>query len=251
MNFFSTASDLILDTLFPIHCLSCRQGGKWLCDVCFSKIQLSPYQVCPYCEREITERGGICLKCRQYHLAQNKIIPLDSLIVSSYYTNKDLAKLIHYFKYAFIEDLREPLGNLLLKSLIENNINLPDLIIPIPLHHRRLRWRGFNQSELLAKLVGQKLAPGLNIPVATEIIYRKKYTTPQMSVKNYKERKKNVSKVFAVDKNFKKSIEDKTILLIDDIATTGATLEEAGRLLKQNGARNVIGAVIARQEYKK
>jgi len=250
--------NFILDTLSPISCISCGQKDLWLCDQCAGKIILLDFQVCPYCEREITEQGKVCPSCKNKFLSQNKIIPLDNLLTAASYTNPLISRLVHLYKYNFVEDLSIHLGYLLLKNLLKNNIALPDIIVPVPLHPRRLRWRGFNQSYLLAKFVSENLTPGLTIPVSNEIIYRKKYTPPQMSIKNYSERQKNIANAFYVNHSRHSSdnsshsshLKDKTILLIDDIATTGSTLIECAKALKQNGAQKIIGAVIARQEIK-
>jgi len=132
---------------------------------------------------------------------------------------------------------------------LKNNLPLPDLILPIPLHPRRLRWRGFNQSELLADHIAQNLTPGFPLPVLSDFIIRTRYTKPQMKIKDYKERQKNIKGIFSLNtrNSLNPKLLDKTILLVDDIATTGATLFECGKMLKQNGAKEVFGTVIARQ----
>jgi len=260
----------ILDTLFPIHCISCNKENVWLCDDCFQKIEPVFFQICPVCEKIITEKGQPCERCRK------KNRTLDNLIVSARYKENNLSKLVHLYKYNFIEDLHIPLGKLLVKAILKNNLPIPDLIIPIPLHPRRLRWRGFNQSELLAKYVSENLTPGFSIPVFSDLIRRRKYTPPQMKIGKYSERRKNMEEAFEINKQISEKgsadrspsgglsaskkrtvridtqfqyLQDKKILLIDDIATTGATLFECAKILKQNGAKKVMGAVIARQEF--
>ena len=140
------------------------------------------------------------------------------------------------------------MGEILLQTVAKNELPVPDLIIPIPLHPRRLRWRGFNQSEKLADFLGKNLTPGFPILVGNNMLTRTKYTVPQMKIGNYQERKRNVSGIFLITDICKQAFRDKKILLIDDVATTGATLFEAGKILKENGAKKVFGAVIARQE---
>lgn len=228
-----------------------------------SKIKLLPEQVCPYCEKNITDAGLICPHCRSKFLAKNDIIPLDSLTITTSYKDGNVSRLIHLYKYNFITDLSVPLGQLLIKNIIKNNIPLADSIIPVPLHPRRLRWRGFNQSELLSDFISVNLTPGFNIPVFSDLIKRARYTRPQMKIKNYKERQQNMRNIFALNPyiNINKEkipnscyskkigfLENKNILLVDDICTTGATLFEAGRILKQSGAKRVMGVVLARQE---
>jgi len=241
LSAFEKTKGFILDTLFPINCINCGCDDIWLCESCLAKIELLPFQVCPRCEKLITEKGRLCDHCKKDRSA------LDNLLAASKYKENNIAKLVHLYKYNFVEDLHIPLAKLLVKIILKNNLPLPDLIVPIPLHQRRLRWRGFNQSELLANYVSQNLTPGFSIPVVPNLIKRQKYTPPQMQIGKYSERRKNMQDAFIF--NSTQDIQNKKILLIDDIATTGATLFECAKVLKANGAKKVFGAVIARQEF--
>jgi len=158
--------------------------------------------------------------------------------------------LVYAYKYNFISELSQTLGKILVSAILKNNLPLPDAIIPVPLHKRRLRWRGFNQAELLSRFISQNLAPGFSIPVFSDVLERKKHTSPQMKIKNYQERKKNIKNMFRFnEKNTEKNIlKDKKVLLVDDISTTGATMFECGKVLKFHGASSVLSVVIARQE---
>lgn len=249
----------ILDTLFPISCAFCQKPEEWICQECLDKIEILTEQVCPYCEKIPSSQGKICSHCQEIFWTKNKPASLDGLIVTSRYEKMGLARLIHFYKYNFVQDLSWPLGKLLLKAFWKNNSPLPDQIVPIPLHRRRLRWRGFNQAELLAKYLSENLSPGFIIPLAGDIVERKKYTTAQMKIKNYQERQKNLQGAFVLNyevetQNFASqnfaSLQDKTILLVDDICTTGSTLFECAQVLKQAGAQKVWGIVLARQEMK-
>lgn len=240
-----------LDTLFPISCLNCKKGNDWLCQECFEKINTLPCQICPLCEKYISEKGRVCPRCSDKVLNKGSFLPIDGLLVASKYKESNIAHLIHLYKYSFISDLSTPLGKLLVKSFIQNNLPLPDFIVPVPLHPRRLRWRGFNQAELLSLHISKNLTPAFSIPVLPNLLTRKRYTSPQMKIKNYGDRQKNIQGVFQISKNYPSTMEsmrDKSILLVDDIATTGATLLECGNLLKKSGIKEVFGAVIARQE---
>lgn len=246
---FEIIKKFILDTLFPISCVICHEENLWFCQNCFEKIEIISEQVCPYCEKISSAGGAICPKCRLYFSKKNKVIFLHNLLVSAKYKKGGLSKIIHIYKYNFISELNIPLGKIILKALIKNNIPIPDLIIPVPLHPRRLRWRGFNQSELLADFISSNLTVGLKIPLEKNILQRKKYTQPQMKIKSYKERISNVQGIFCLKKEKLKRIKDKNILLIDDVSTTGSTLLECAKILKSSGAKKVFGAVIARQEF--
>ncbi len=195
----------------------------------------------------ITPDGQTCFECRH----QNSI---DGVLVASYYRKNRqktfLAELIHYYKYNFLIDLREPLGEILTKAFLSSKLNIPDIIVPVPLHPRRLRWRGFNQSLLLSKFVAKNLTPGMSITIASDLLLRKKYTQPQMSLRNRTQRIDNLKNVFELNKNSPhfKQLSGKNILLIDDVITTGSTLFECAKTFKKTAKpKSVYGLVLARQ----
>jgi len=235
---------LVLDSLFPISCLGCGREDFWLCLDCQKKIKGLPAQVCPVCEKEITLSGTLCGYCRRERKGS-----LDLMLVTASYEIPAVKRLIYNLKYRFITDSAVPLAELMRKSGLSNDLTLPDALVPVPLHSRRLRWRGFNQSRLLAEKLSETLAPPLLIPV-WDALRRKKLRQPQMEIKNYQERLQNVKGIFAVHENCARDLEGKTILLVDDIATTGATLQECARVLKENGVKKVMAIVIARQTIK-
>lgn len=244
MKSFNHFKKLTLDTLFPIYCISCKKYGKWVCHECFDKIPINIEQHCPLCKKAITPDGKTCFDCKKKY-------SIDGILVSSHYKiNKEktfVAKLVHYYKYRFVSELNTTLGKLLLKALLQSDLPLPDIIIPVPLHSRRMRWRGFNQAELLSNYLRKNLTPGIEIPITTDILMRKRYTTPQMNIKNRKKRIDNIKGSFSINKKYYKKIKDKNILLVDDIATTGHTLFECARVLKQKNAKKVYGIVLARE----
>ncbi|KKP68836.1 MAG: Amidophosphoribosyltransferase-like protein [Candidatus Moranbacteria bacterium GW2011_GWE1_35_17] len=237
----------ILDIIFPIYCISCKkEGSAWLCDKCLNKIIFKVNQTCPICNKIITPNGEACFSC-QHQSA------IDGILVASFYRkNKKktvVAALIHFYKYRFVDTIGLSLGKILERSILRSTLPLPEIIIPVPLHHRRLRWRGFNQSQLLATYLGENLTPGFGIPVATDALLRNRYTKPQMEIKNRQKRELNTQDAFSF--NGKKitsgEIRGKVIFLVDDIATTGSTLFECAKELKKTGAKKVYGIVLARQ----
>ncbi len=246
-EFLTKLKLLILDTLFPISCLSCGQDGFWLCDDCLQKITILNFQVCPRCEKFITEQGNLCYNCKNN--TKREPFYLDALVVATKYKESNISKIIHTYKYNFVRDLSAPLGEILIKIILRSNLPLPDFIIPVPLHSRRLRWRGFNQAGLIAEIVSQKLTPGFEIPLLDNILIRNKYTSPQMKIGNYSDRKKNIQNSFLISKSSVEKIKNKKILIVDDVATTSATLSECAKILKESGAKKVFAAVIARQEF--
>jgi ComF family protein len=263
---YQKIKNFILDILFPISCLTCGQDDFWLCDECLRKIPILNFQVCPRCERIIVDQGKLCPNCKKYAKTvipstrctsinfvegSNEPFYLDALIVATKYSENNISKIIHLYKYNFIRDLSAPLGEILTKGLLKSNLPLPDFILPVPLHSRRLRWRGFNQAKLIAKIISQKLTPGFEIPLLDGILIRKRYTRPQMKVKNYFDRQKNIRDSFILNESALEKVKNKKVLLVDDVATTSATLSECARILKENGVKKVFAAVIARQEIRK
>lgn len=223
-----------MDLLFPISCLGCGKENFWICDNCLNNIPLNQKFIFPQAEDFFNSIPS----CRN-NVSSN----LDGALIASSYENILLNKAIKTFKYNFIFGLSNPLGKILINFLNQfdfKNKSLENfLLIPVPLHQKRLIWRGFNQSELLAKKVGNFFG----IEVNSEILERSKNTLPQTEL-NEKERKLNIKNIFVcLDKN---AIKNKKIILIDDVFTTGSTLNEAAKTLKKSGAKEVWGLVLAR-----
>lgn len=239
---FKKVRNFILDVFFPINCLGCKAEDVWICNICKEKINIRNEQVCPICEKTTTPDGQTCFACK-------KKAWLDGMLVAASYRQPLISKTVHLFKYRFVEELSLPLSDVVIKAIRGYEMPLPDLVIPIPLHPKRLRWRGFNQSALLAKNIIEKILPGSELEMAENIMIRSRYTLPQMSIRDHSERNRNIRDAFAVE-NFSK-VKGKRILLVDDIATTGSTISECARVLKAAGAKEVWATVIARQEYKK
>ncbi len=232
-TFYKSIKNLIIDGLFPIRCLGCGTYDHWICNKCHTTLPILTEQHCPICKKHITHNGETCFECLQ------KNTSIDGVFIASHYSDTLLKKAIHYYKYRFVKDLSEPLALLLAQSLQNSNLPAPDIIIPVPLHKRRLRWRGFNQAEELA------YALDLQIPIITDILIRMRYTKPQARTKNKNNRKNNLSNAFHISHT--ETIKQKNILLIDDIITTGTTLEECASVLKKSGAKNVYCLVLARE----
>ncbi len=236
-------SDFITDILFPIKCLRCKKEGAFICKKCLKTIPKNSFQVCPVCEKAITLNGDLCVYCKKLGSS-----PLTRLFVVSDYKNKNLSKAIHLMKYSFVSEIATPLGELSVETMTKlGNFATPDIIIPVPLHNKRLRYRGFNQSELLAKTIATKLLPGINIKILANGLIRKEYTKPQMKIKDYKSRQKNIKNCFISNPLFEKEIAQKRILLVDDICTTGSTLNECAKELRKLNPKSISAIVLARQ----
>lgn len=189
-----------------------------------------------------TPYGLTCHSCRPNWA-------LDQLCITAPYDDRTVKAAIHAFKYRFIPALSGPLVELMrkyIKDRTRHGLSLfaaNPLIIPIPIAQRRLNWRGFNQAELIA----QRIAATYQMELRTDIVSRISFSSQQARMGNREERLKNVSGIFVVDdRKLIKSINGKDVLLIDDVCTTGATLNECARVLKDAGARSVAALVIAR-----
>ena len=243
-RFFIYLYNLVLDTLFPWQCLNCKTevlNDYPLCETCLRKINCNNEFVCPVCLKQIPD-----LKIK--HSYCKKFTFLDALGVVANYHQPILKETIHYFKYKKIKNLEKPLAFLLIEflknSLLFNEIlkNYKEkiLVIPLPLHSKKKEERGFNQSALLAL----KISQFFNLEYREDILKRTKNTAPQAQIEDKIERMKNVCDAFEVVKN--EFLKNKIIILVDDVYTTGATLNEASKVLKQNGAKKVIGVVLAK-----
>jgi len=231
----------ILDIILPKKCFNCQVEKTFWCKNCFQKIKLNSWQICPICQKFLTEKGEVCLSCKQGNP------PIDSLTVATSYQDPLISKSIQLFKYKFIQELSEPLSKLILKAHQKNKLKIPDLIIPVPLHPFKLRWRGFNQSQLLAENLATNLLPSFPIKIGLKILTRVKYTFPQASFKKSTARQKNIRQAFQINLEYLNEIKNHRILLIDDVCTTGSTLMECGQELRKLKPKSIQALVIARQ----
>ena len=227
------------DLIFPEECVFCKEDGGWICRNCFAKLNLRAIQVCPVCKRKSPE-GRPCLNCQ---VKTN----LDKVLVATDYNDEKIKKLIKLLKYRFLKGLAPYLGDLItlflsdLKEREASKIYLSSntFLTPIPLHQKRYNWRGFNQAELIS----QRLAENLGIETKP-CLERKKYHRPQTYFKR-KERINNMKNTLSILDNNK--VVNKKVILVDDVMTSGATLEESARVLKTAGARRVEALVVARE----
>ena len=150
-----------------------------------------------------------------------------------------IRQAIHQLKYKNLRAIAVLLASLLHDYLVTNPVP-GEVLVPVPLHQKRLRERGYNQSRLLA----QELGKLINLPVADDCLIRQKHTSPQTRAPTVDERRSNVVDAFACRSH---RLKDKQVLLIDDVATSGATLDACAAALKPAGAVSVWGLVLARE----
>ena len=230
----------VLDYIFPRKCLGCGREEGYLCSFCREKIQLLKTQCCPNCRKHQSE-GRFC----NQRCAEN--FNFDQLIVCLEYSKSNLiSKMVVQFKYRFSEDLVEILGKIMKHQLAVFSHNFRSeegniLLIPVPLSAGRMRFRGFNQSLLLAKY----LVKNFNGMQVSDCMQRED-GSEQQAGKARNARLKNLENKIFMNKGQEKFLAGKSVIVIDDIATTGTTLNECARVLKLAGASHVCGLVLAR-----
>jgi len=157
-----------------------------------------------------------------------------------------ISEAIRILKYEYVRELATPLGQLLAEAVGRSELPVPDFLIPVPLHGLRFRYRGFNQSSLIADAVSESFMDGIRIPVRSDLLLRTRFTLPQARSRSRKARFENLENAFSVPRgNRREQISGKTIWIVDDVATTGTTLEECAKTLKRSGAKSVFGIVVA------
>lgn len=229
--------------LFPKCCIICREeNDNFLCFKCFKIINNFRNASCPNCGKD-THIGEYCSDCK------NKYI-LTGIMAVGDYKNENLKTIIKNYKYQFIKNLAYPLSSLLISFLENNfipnpilknkkqNINLNNYLLTfIPLSQRRERWRGFNQSELLAKIVSQKLG----LKLSSDLKKVKNSMAQAKLNKNLRQ--------FNLIGDFEwqgPNLKGKKIIIIDDVYATGSTLNEAAKELKKHQAEEIWGLVLAK-----
>lgn len=235
--FFKSFFDLIL----PHRCIACGDivdSGGLVCKKCFENIDFITEPCCNICGVPFDyadEKQLVCINC----LNDN---PAFDLARSVFVYDGVGRKLAIAFKYADRTEATNYFSLLMVnagKIFFNNPDFLPDLIIPVPVHRKKLILRKYNQSALLAKSISQKTGIKYNYSV----LARTKNTKPQSEF-GKKDRFKNVKDVFAIKDNA--IIKDKNVLLIDDVLTTGATVSECAKVMKKNGAKKVYILALSR-----
>jgi ComF family protein len=228
-----------LSLLYPAVCTGCQvpiDAGEYLCAKCQTK---APHLTPPFCARcseafpAAIEGSFTCANCshRTLHF---------EAAVSAYRSRGVVRKLLHEFKYAQHRELKHPLAGWLLETFDDPRLRgrQLDTIVPVPLHPARERHRGFNQAQLLAEIVAMETG----IPLRN-VLDRIRYTTTQ-TAHDRAERMQNLQDAFRLRKNA--DVRGLRVLLIDDVLTTGSTLSECARVLKDEGAISVYAATAAR-----
>ena len=229
----STLARVTLDLVFPPRCALCGRHGLALCEECTGALPRADPPRCPRCWSPKRSRWG-CRRCEEQPLA------LEGLR-SPYVFRQGARELVHALKYSHYFALASPMGELMAEYL--QGANLPaEVLVPVPLHSRRQRVRGYNQSSRLAREVSM----AVDLPLAAEALVRRRDTPPQARAAEAGARRGNVAGAFDCPPG---AVAGRRVVLVDDVTTTGATLDACARaLLTEGGASSVWALTFARED---
>lgn len=220
----------LLELLFPPRCAICcevltmRERTGFLCEKCRTKVPFIPKEICPHCGEQTTQAGfcDFCLKPFAFETAL-AAFPYDVV-----------RHAIHLFKYEGGKKIGEGLGRLMAEYLLEQHEELLeriDVIFTVPLHWKKEKYRGFNQTNILCEGISEKTG----VPFQRDGLQRKRNTIAQSKLENPDQRRENLRDAFAATAD----AAEKRILLVDDVFTTGSTCNECARALYRVGAKEV------------
>jgi ComF family protein len=220
------------DIFFPPVCVRCGDSivSGAVCDACRAGVDIFNTLFCGTCNARLPEQKKTCHKNSPYMLG-----------AAGSYDDATLQTLIHALKFQGIKGAALPLGEILAAYAKRLHLELADYTItPIPLSKERARARGFNQSALIA----QQCATALSLPFEEHMLARVIHRNPQSDTQDIFERRDNIKGCFALADGA--DVQNKKIILVDDVTTSGTTLTEAARVLKDSGAKKILALVVAR-----
>lgn len=238
MNLFRRIINIAVDELFPLQCVACNRYGFALCPSCAQTVMPVPPSICLTCGRPQLEQNASCSSCQRLGTFQDEAPLLFSRSATLF--TSPIREAVHGLKYEKRTELAEVLARYLFASFQGypwyDLYGLIDAIAPVPLHAKRLEERGYNQAGLIA----ESFSEFVNIPFTPKLLERSRHTESQVD-KNIAEREQNVANAFYATAN----LDNLVILLIDDVCTTGATLQACAKALKDAGAVQVYALTLA------
>ena len=219
--------DTLIDFLFPKRCYGCGIYGIDLCNDCFKELSIAD-QICPQCGEDSlmgwTHPGCITR------------LGMDGLVAIYDHQDPKVKAIINGVKFDFNKELiKRVLNNFRFETGV-----MFDYLVPVPLHFYRQNWRGFNQAEETALVVGEEMKVAVS-----NVLRRGRKTGQQSKLSSKEEREKNVKGAFEVLDKDKKRLKGKRVMLIDDVFTSGADMRECTKALKIAGAKLVWGFALA------
>ncbi len=235
----------ILSLIFPAHCLYCHEiinKDGLFCQKCWPKLQFITKPHCPICafpfEVDIPNMQPLCAKC----VAKK---PSFDRTLTIYRYNYVIKKIIADLKYLDQSFVAKKIAQTLL-PILKNEITEDDILVAMPLHPNKLKQRKFNQSVKICQELIKKLPKK---PIFHhDLIFRNKDTKPQVELRG-QERASNMKKAFMLNKKYQNLVENRRIFLLDDVITTGATVENCSKALKRKKPKEIIIATLARTAF--
>lgn len=225
----------IKDLFFPRRCPVCdkpvKPAGALICRECVKKLRYVKEPVCLKCGKALAQpQQEYCYDCAHKKHEYDRGISL--------YQYGSIKNCVYRFKYAGRQEYAAFLGKDMAEHMGKQILCWrPDALVPVPLHPEREKSRGYNQAELLAKEMGARLG----IPVVTDWLYRTKNTVPQKLLDG-RARQNNLKKAFKIGRN---DVKLNTIVIVDDIYTTGSTMNEISYICRQYGVRRIYFAALS------
>ena len=220
-----------IDLVFPQTCVHCDREGQLLCKGCLDDAARIGDPACRTCGIQL-DFGSRCGKCAEAP-------PTLARVTAVFQFEEAMRDAVHALKYRDLRAIAPVLGAELAEDVQARHRNI-DVVTPVPLHRRRLRSRGYNQAELLARPVAVRLG----VPISADLLTRVTDNPPQAQARNHAARSAAVRNSFAASSE----AGGKRVLLIDDVATTCSTLNACARALRWAGAKSVRAAVLAREQ---
>ena len=228
---FRAIAGMAVETVFPSRCVHCRAEGEFLCARCQALDVRLDGPACFRCATPIASHGT-CARCLDSPPALDRMI-------AAYQYDGPVRDAVHALKYDGLRAVAPVLGARMAALPAVSRLEA-DVMVPVPLHPSRMRSRGYNHAELLAREIGRRTA----LPVDARALRRIRNTPPQARAAHEKERARQVAGAFVAVGD---RVAGKRVLVVDDVATTCSTLDACARALKTAGATRVIGLVLARE----
>jgi ComF family protein len=223
----------LLDLIFPPRCVHCHVHlghGQALCADCRRRVVLHRVFFCGKCRARRYSARGLCHRNFPFTLA-----------AAGEYEDPIIQALIRSLKFHFVRDAAAPLGAIL--AAYAKRLKIPgayDFILPVPLSRRRLRERGFNQSELIARVFARETG----MPMDAEVLRRPRHAPPQSGIRGDVQRRANIAGSFEVARP--EAVRGRNVILLDDVVTSGATMLTAALVLRAAGAKDILALAAAK-----
>jgi ComF family protein len=217
----------LLDILFPPRCAFCKKEGDFLCEFCRSNMDIK------------------AIRSQSNHPSVADFTYLDGVIYGADYAkNPALKAAVSQFKYRFTKDLTDDFSRILADKIAELSMayNKKIILIPVPLHKKRLNYRGFNQAELIAQAVAERVGDRVSV---LSLLRRVRHTSQQAKLSK-RQRLDNLSDAFVFLTGDHTPDSSVIYFVVDDVCTTGSTLDNCAKILKEAGFSKIYGLVVAR-----